>query len=204
MSRRTVPLAVFPELAFSRRQAVRALDVAEVALLEDGPGSRLHVGQDLAQQSPTGEPRQLRDDLEQSRRGGEALVHGVGQQSDRAGFVAVTGRLQQRVVEHDAWRSALVLHPGRAVGHPLDGDARRRHDPAVLVDEEVDRLVVARLRRPVPRHPVRIERGLPVRGGGCASQDSGPLALATGGPAGVVDVHPGMDRHELAAAEQAA
>ena len=53
------------ELPVPLGKPVCSFDVAQIPLLEDGPGPRVHIGQDLAQQSTTWEPRQLRDYLQQ-------------------------------------------------------------------------------------------------------------------------------------------
>jgi len=112
-------------LALSLRQPVRPFDVAEVALLEDGSGPRLHVGQDLAQHRAARKARKPLDHLARSRRSGQSLVDRVGQQRDRITLTAVGRRLQECVVELGTGRPAVGLHPRGSVGHPLDGDARR-------------------------------------------------------------------------------
>ncbi|WP_157829532.1 hypothetical protein [Nocardioides alpinus] len=50
---------------------------------------------------------------------------------------------------------------------------------------------------------MRVQRRLPVQRSRRAGEHRSPLALRAGGAAGVVDVDPGVDRDELAAAEQA-
>ncbi|KRF15752.1 hypothetical protein ASH02_03680 [Nocardioides sp. Soil796] len=131
-------------LAMPPRKTVLALDVGEVAALENRESSGVDVDEDLDQESTTRQAWSQLDRLEQPPHRGTALLAQIGEHCHRRSIVSGTGgRAQCRVFDRDPrWRQ-MELRDLVEVLAAVQFDARRGMKSPGAAHEELDHLLLA-------------------------------------------------------------